>query len=140
MLTADTRILRLIDANVNRCREGLRVIEDTARFVFDNESLYKKLRGLRHRVDRITRSAYPVLVLHRNAVADSGRTMREGRRAHKSAIIAANFRRVEESLRVLEEYGKLLSPRAGAQFKKVRFTVYTIEKNIHQLLADERGK
>ncbi|MCX5778616.1 MAG: hypothetical protein NTU66_05300 [Elusimicrobia bacterium] len=130
MLTADKSALRLIDANVNRCREGLRVIEDTARFVLGNASLYKKLRALRHRVDRITRAAYPVLVFNRDAVADSGRTMREGKRADRTAIIAANFRRVEESLRVLEEYGKLLSPHAGPQFKKVRFAVYTLEKKM----------
>lgn len=140
MQTADKRILRLIDANINRCREGLRVIEDTARFVFDDERLYKKLRGLRHDVDRITRDAYPALVLNRNAVADSGRTMREGRRARIEAVIAANFRRVEESLRVLEEYGKLVSPLAGPRFKKVRYAVYTLEKNIHQLLKVEGRK
>lgn len=130
MADVDAPVLRLIDANVNRCREGLRVIEDTARFIFSDERLYKKLRGLRHDVDRVTRAAYPALVAHRDAVADTGRTLREGRRAHRGAVIAANFRRVEESLRVLEEYGKIVSPAAGPRFKKIRYAVYTLEKTM----------
>jgi len=46
------------------------------------------------------------------------------------AVLAANFRRVEESLRVLEEYGKLVSPSAGAKFKKIRFAAYILEKEM----------
>ncbi|MDR3243174.1 MAG: hypothetical protein LBT79_00325, partial [Elusimicrobiota bacterium] len=50
--------LRIIDANLNRCREGLRVIEDCLRFVLDDCVLYKRARLIRHNTDKILRDRY----------------------------------------------------------------------------------
>ena len=72
--------LRVVDANLNRAREGLLVIEDTARFVLCDDVSYKKLRALRHKLDAITRVAYPKLLKERDSVDDGGRVMPEGRR------------------------------------------------------------
>jgi thiamine-phosphate pyrophosphorylase len=125
---ADQRYFRIIDVNVNRCREGLRVIEDTARFVFDNERIYKKARTLRHRVDLITRRLYPELLRQRDSRSDPGRTIPEKKRERLGSVIAANFRRAEESLRVLEEYSRLVAPVIGPQVKEIRYRVYCLEK------------
>ncbi len=126
---------RVIDANLNRCREGLRVIEDTARFVLDLGAVYKKVRTLRHAVERLTRRMYPELLARRDAVADEGRTIPEGKREDLDAVLAANFRRAEESLRVLEEYSRLVQPELGCEFKSIRYAVYSLEK---KLLAKQR--
>ena len=90
--------------------------------------MYRRLRSLRHRLDLLTRDIYPVLVQERDAQADSGRTIKEGRREGLSAVLGANFRRIEESLRVLEEYSKFLLPEAAPEFKTIRFKVYQMEK------------
>lgn len=124
----DTKYLRVIDANVNRCREGLRVIEDTARFVLGREKEFTAVRKLRHRLDVLTRDIYPQLLAQRDARRDAGRGIAEGARTDLAAILAANFRRVEESLRVLEEYSKLLSPDAAPAVKDIRYTSYSLEK------------
>jgi thiamine-phosphate pyrophosphorylase len=129
----ENKIYRLIDANLNRAREGLRVIEDTARFILNDSKLYRGIRILRHRLTEITRKNYPSLLKARNSAADAGRVIREYRRKNVRDLMIANFRRVEEALRVLEEYSRLISVSAGAQFKNVRFRTYSFEKYIMEV-------
>jgi thiamine-phosphate pyrophosphorylase len=126
----DKKIFRLIDANANRCREGLRVIEDTARFIFEKETVYRDVRELRHLVDRLTRDLYPRLLRERDSASDAGRRLAEGKRDDLGAVLAANFRRAEEALRVLEEYSRLIAPQAGPGFKEIRYKVYEAEKEL----------
>jgi thiamine-phosphate pyrophosphorylase len=121
---------RIFDANLNRSREGIRVVEDTARFILKNEKAYKILRGLRHRLDKITRKIYPELLLKRDSAGDTGRKIKEPKRKNLYAVLAANFRRAEESLRVLEEYSKLVMPGSGPKFKEIRFKLYISEKKL----------
>ena len=128
MLNGAKKYLRVIDANLNRAREGLRVIEDTARFVEDNAVAFTSIRAIRHALEKITRGIYPELLRHRDSLADSGRVIKEGKREGIKPLLSANFRRVEESLRVLEEYGKIVSPSAAPKFKKLRFQTYILEK------------
>lgn len=129
-LNEEQKIYRLIDANLNRVREGLRVIEDSLRFVFKDFEQAAKLKRIRHRLDRKTKDIYPQLLLARDVEEDKNARLWEGKRNNLSSILAANFRRVEEGLRVLEEYGKLISAAAGDDFKKLRFQVYQREKEI----------
>lgn len=123
-------IFRLLDANLNRCREGLRVLEDTARFVWDDEGLFRAFRRERHRLDAITRERYPALVRARDSRSDRGRTTKEGGRAGPDAVVAANLRRCQEALRVLEEYDKIFPRNAAGEFKRIRFRIYGLEKRI----------
>src|ERR1035438_8533094 len=103
-------VWRLLDANANRAREGLRVVEDTARFVMERPDASAALRGLRHRLDDLTRRHYGELMQHRDVENDSGRQNRAlPYRAGTPELLAANFKRCEEALRVLEEYGRMLS-------------------------------
>jgi thiamine-phosphate pyrophosphorylase len=127
---ASVRYYRVFDANLNRSREGLRVIEDTARFVLEDAQLYKQARSLRHRLDKATRKIYTVLLHERDAHADAGRVIKEGKRESINAVLSANFRRVEESMRVLEEYSRMVIPPAGAEFKAIRFATYILEKKV----------
>lgn len=130
----DKNVLRVIDANLNRSREGLRVIEDTARFILNDDKNYKSARDLRHKLDSLTREIYPQLLNQRDSDKDYGRFIKEGKREDLKSILVSNFKRVEESLRVLEEYNKLISVSAGSILKEIRFKVYSLEKQLGSAL------
>ncbi|MFH1258953.1 MAG: thiamine-phosphate pyrophosphorylase [Elusimicrobiota bacterium] len=124
---------RLIDANLNRVREGLRVVEDTLRFVLSNNEQAAKLKRIRHQLDKKAGAIYPQLILARSVEEDKNSGLAEAGRKNLISLLIANFRRAEEGLRVLEEYGKLISAGAGDDFKKLRFQVYQIEKEVMEL-------
>ncbi|MDR0977502.1 MAG: hypothetical protein LBL71_00455 [Endomicrobium sp.] len=124
-------VLRIIDANLNRCREGLRVVEDFLRFVFDDGILYKDIRSIRHSVDKILRSKYGKVINERESFEDPGRQIPETVVKEVPAVITANFKRVEEALRVLEECSKVIAPELSADFKKQRYLTYTVEKAVY---------
>jgi len=129
----DVTVWRLLDANANRAREGLRVIEDSARFVLNQPKTAKALRDLRHGVDKLVRLHYAELLLHRDVGHDPGRfNPAKAYRGDLSSLLAANFKRAEEAVRVLEEYGRMLSPRAVKKAKEIRFQIYQWEKKLLQ--------
>src|SRR4029077_8593563 len=104
---SESSVWRLLDANANRAREGLRVVEDTARFILAQPQASSALRQLRHRLDELVRKHYGTLLQHRDVDNDTGRKNLSKR--HPGGIptlLAANFKRCEEALRVLEEYGR----------------------------------
>ena len=124
-------IKRILDANLNRCREGLRVVEDSLRFVLNDAVLYKKVRAVRHNTDKILRDKYGELIKERDSFNDSGREMPETVKKELSAVIIANFKRAQESLRVLEEYSKTFIASASPKFKKQRYAAYNAEKAVY---------
>ncbi|PIZ12946.1 MAG: hypothetical protein COY53_07320, partial [Elusimicrobia bacterium CG_4_10_14_0_8_um_filter_37_32] len=73
--TKTDTIYCLLDANLNRAREGIRIVEDTARFVLNKPDYFYQLRSLRHRLDKITRKIYPLLVSARDTQVDPGRSI-----------------------------------------------------------------
>ncbi|MDR0822764.1 MAG: hypothetical protein LBN20_03170 [Endomicrobium sp.] len=126
----ENNINRIIDANLNRCREGLRVVEDCLRFILDDAVLYKKIRKIRHNTDKILRAEYANLIIERDSFDDKGRTIPETNKKELPQIIVANFKRAQESLRVLEEYSKTIIPQAAGEFKKQRYSAYNLEKAV----------
>ncbi|MDP1853876.1 MAG: thiamine-phosphate pyrophosphorylase [Candidatus Omnitrophota bacterium] len=129
------KIYCVIDANLNRAKEGLRVCEDTARFILINKRLFKKIRRLRHAITEATLSQNldPAKVLKfRKSGDDLGRKPHrlEKNRKNVSDVFLANFQRVKEALRVLEEFSKLINLRLSDKFKKLRFRLYSLEKEI----------
>lgn len=120
---------RILDTNLNRCKEGLRVIEDTCRFVFDDDVLYKKTRNVRHLVSQHLVNQYEQMLTARDSTTDSGRTVKEQPRQNLKNIVIANFKRAQESLRVLEEYSKIIDFDVALKYKTLRYEVYTIEKD-----------
>lgn len=123
-------IYRVIDANLNRAREGLRVLEDAARFILIKPSLVTLLRSCRHQLDRSARDIYPQLLSARKATEDLGRGFKEAKRKNLNGLIQSNFKRVEEALRVLEEFAKLISAEAGRTFKSIRYKIYQAERDL----------
>ena len=127
-------VARLLDANLNRAREGLRVLEDTARFIWEHDSLYRRFRSIRHELDRLSRSVLPALVKARSSDTDSGRTVKEGRRRSLEAVVVSNMRRAQEATRVLEEYSRVFSSQAGRRFKVIRYRLYVEEQKIFKTI------
>ncbi|MBD3271371.1 MAG: thiamine-phosphate pyrophosphorylase [Elusimicrobia bacterium] len=126
---------RVIDANLNRAREAVRVVEDTERFVFHDRAASVLLRAIRHQLDIISRSLYDALVMARLSTDDCGRTNASARFDSPTDIERANMRRAQEAVRVLEEYARLVQPAMCAQFQSIRFKLYDVEKKIHDRQA-----
>lgn len=128
------KVFRIIDANINRSREGLRVCEEIARFALESQELTKGLKAMRNAVSAAARrfeSELGALSGARDARGDIGRASRlAGGIDRKSLrdIFAANMERVKESLRVLEEFFKLLDAAESMKFSRLRFKAYEIEK------------
>ena len=122
-------LFRVIDANLNRLKEGVRVIEDIMRYRDNNKELSIKLKELRHKA-RIEETLE--LLLHRDSINDVLRptTTSELNRTDISSIITANFKRAQESSRVLEELFKLHSAEYSENFKYIRYELYNLEKEI----------
>jgi len=127
------KLLRVVDANYNRCREGLRVVEDIFRFVIGDDVVRRKLRTLRHSLDSIAKEKLlRDSILTRDSKKDLGRRVDklETKREGLNDVIYVNLQRAKESLRVLEELFKVLIPNRVKDVKKARYRLYTLEKQI----------
>jgi thiamine-phosphate pyrophosphorylase len=118
---------RIIDANLNRLREGLRVLEDIRRYGFNDQHLASKIKALRHQV-RL--EASNTLLASRDVQSDvlKKTTASESCRMNLEDIIHANIKRTQESARVLEEVLKLINTADAERFKQIRYALYDIEK------------
>lgn len=127
-------IYRIIDANLNRAREGIRVLEDFFRFVLKEKNKTENIKKIRHKLKEIEEKFGNVFLLNfRNAKADFGKEINissEYKRENYLDLIISNFKRVQESLRVLEEYSKFVNSGISFQFKKIRFEIYSLEKDV----------
>lgn len=120
-------IYRILDANLDRAREGLRIIEEWCRFGLNNPALTEDCKQLRQELAQWHHSEIRAA---RDTPNDSGTALshpQEEQRATISQVLIANFCRVQEALRVLEEYGKLYSTAMGIACKQMRYRVYTLE-------------
>jgi len=128
----ENRVNRIIDANINRAKEGLRVCEELARFVFEHKSLTKQLKDSRHSIDALARAMVKrdQLLASRNSARDIGQKVygKELNRKTLCDIFFANIQRVKESIRVLEEFSKLKNKNIAVAFKDLRYGIYDIER------------
>ncbi|MCM8800808.1 MAG: thiamine-phosphate pyrophosphorylase [Candidatus Omnitrophica bacterium] len=128
------KINRIIDANINRAKEGLRVCEEIARFILNNRSLVFGFRRLRHKIDTLTKDLpqSKVLISERESLKDIGKDIHtyELRRKDINDVFFANIQRAKESIRVLEEFSKLINKDIPLRFKKIRYAIYEIEKRM----------
>jgi len=122
-------LFRVVDANINRLKEGIRVVEDIMRYRDNNKTLSTKLKSLRHKAKI---KEIDELLLYRDSINDVLRpTIKsELNRTDIKAILVANFKRAEESSRVLEELFKLDSKEYSENFKYIRYELYNLEKEI----------
>jgi len=136
----DKSISRIIDANANRLKEGLRVCEEVARFILENRRLTEELKTIRHRIDAIIKKKFSKyeLLSQRDSSSDIGRIIygKELIRNSLADIFFANLQRCKESLRVLEEFSKLKDKASARSFKNLRYAIYEVEKKSAKTIAN----
>lgn len=142
------QLMRILDASANRCREGLRVVEDALRFGWDDAGLSRQFKEVRHELAVILRSlGQASWIPTRDTLHDVGTqtsTLSENYRGTAIDVVRANLKRSEEALRTLEEYSKILDEHCSGQFEQLRYRLYTLEKgvethfNSRQRLQDRR--
>jgi len=129
---------RVIDANLNRSREALRVCEDITRFILDDAFLTKSLKDVRHKISRIADRLIEKSLNSRDIGRDVGKagSFDKIKAEDFTSLFYKNIHRAEESIRSLEEFSKLASKRLSTDFKALRFKVYSVEKKaIKKLLT-----
>ncbi len=129
--------LRLIDANLNRLREGIRVVEDIFRYIYNDKKTALKLKELRHKART---SNYNELLKTRDVQNDVLRASikSEQNRDDLTSILIANFKRAQESSRVLEEFCKLISIEDSENFKYIRYELYILETVLTNITSNSK--
>ena len=133
--------LRIIDANLNRAGEGLHLLEDIARLILNDAELTQQLKTMRHEILRGDWSFNQQLIQARNSESDVGIDIEpwgEEKERELPITVVANARRVQESLRILEEVSKMpgATPELEPEkFKQARFALYTIEQKLLSKLS-----
>lgn len=122
---------RIVDASLNRAREALRVLDDYARFVRNDSGLSESLKLLRHRLADVARHLpLAQLLAARDTPRDVGTRLAAPEEYHRDTpeqVAIVNFKRLQESLRSIEEFGKLLSPAAARDVEAIRYECYALE-------------
>lgn len=135
--------VRAIDANANRARESFRVLDDYSRFVLNDAIVTEQLKSLRHEfADWIQKIPSTYLNETRDTLADVGTRLTadgEMNRATTADVARINFKRLQESLRSIEEFGKVVTPELAVGIESLRYRVYTIEKAM-SIGADARDR
>lgn len=129
--------LRLIDANLNRLREGIRVVEDIFRYIYNDKEISTKLKSLRH-IAR-TQNYYELLEtrdVENDVLRESIKS--EQNREDLNSILIANFKRAQESSRVLEELTKLSSIEDSENFKYIRYELYNLEIVLTKITSNSK--
>ena len=127
----------MIDANLNRLKEGIRVVEDLMRYLHNNKELSKKLKHLRHLAKFDDTKS---LLKYRDSINDVLRpsSKSELSRTDLDGIVIANFKRAQESCRVLEELFKLKDIKLSENFKHIRYELYDLEKEVMKATSNSK--
>ncbi|KAA5542302.1 thiamine phosphate synthase [Roseiconus nitratireducens] len=144
-------VYRILDASANRANEGFRTLEEFVRFGLENKTLVAAAKQLRHDfAQALARLPRIQLVSARDASSDVGasaQTVSEYHRKTTDSVITAAIERVQQSLRVLEEYGKIVDPAFGRDIEAIRYRAYNLHRDVElqswvgqrlQRLADSR--
>jgi hypothetical protein len=139
-LTTNRSVFRILDANINRMREGLRVIEEYFRFIQNDTELSITLKGLRHKIiDIELQLGRNNLIFNRDTSTDCFSNENRPEEMHRSSIedvVCAGFKRSQEAARVIEEYSKIAEKPDASEFaKQIRFSLYNLEKTTLEKFA-----
>lgn len=129
---AEVDAARVLDASFNRAREAARVLEDYARFVLDDRFLTQEIKELRHGLAAAAQKLPSrVLLASRETLRDVGTTATAGHEYERTSpahVAVVNLKRLQESLRSLEEFGKVFGPDLGRDLEALRYSAYTLER------------
>lgn len=123
---------RIIDVNINRLTEGLRVVEEIVRFEMEDKRLLAKIRQIHIRLTKRIKHLRVSVIPYRKSETDLGRTDKfdQLKRRNLIEVISANLKRSEEAARVLEEITKINDEKLAKFFKRLRFNLYDLEKEL----------
>ncbi|MEM6254454.1 MAG: thiamine phosphate synthase [Cyanobacteria bacterium P01_D01_bin.156] len=123
-------LYRILDANLDRAREGLRILEEWCRFGLNDAGLTEKIKHFRQTLGSWHSS---LIRQSRDTPGDPGTALshpQEEQRDTLQTVVQVNCCRVQEALRVLEEYGKLYSLEMASGAKQMRYQLYTLESQL----------
>ncbi len=135
-------LFQIIDANLNRTREGLRVCEDIARFIISDKSIARSLKSIRHAATEAflhsKRISFKKLLKTRDTKNDILKFVDFKKSKHPDIrdIFMSNIERVKESLRTTEECSKIIDEDISRKYRSLRFEVYDIEKKAIKKIRD----
>ncbi len=125
---------RIIDANLNRIGEGLRLLEDMARLLLNDAALTQQLKTMRHQLITVDQTLNQQLLQARNPAGDVGINLdapQQIKERELPGVVVANAKRIQQSLRVIEELAKMPDIKLDSEkFKKARFNLYTVERDL----------
>jgi thiamine-phosphate pyrophosphorylase len=132
-------VYRILDANFNRAREALRVAEDCGRFALNDPAITQMAKNLRSGLQEVL-SAIPEdeMMASRDTAGDIGTEITsptELKRENLADVAQAACKRLTESLRTIEEYGKFVAPRQILRIERMRYDAYTLEQRLHDRLT-----
>ncbi|MCL2305148.1 MAG: thiamine phosphate synthase [Planctomycetaceae bacterium] len=134
-------LIRLLDAAANRAMEAVRVIEDYVRFMLDDSGLTASCKAFRHELTtQLAGIPHRERVAARDTRGDVGTEIRGSReycREKIEDVLASNFSRLQESLRSLEEYGKMVSIPLSQRLERLRYQSYSLHKDVFQTAKPE---
>lgn len=122
---------RIIDASLNRASEGLRVLEDIARFALDDVRLTEACKQARHDLaEAVGPLPLPpgLTMSSRDTPGDVGtgvRTDREFARSDLRGVAGAACGRAAEAVRSIEEMAKCVGGDAG-RLESLRYSIYEL--------------
>ena len=131
--TEDSRIYQIIDANLDRAREGLRVLEDWARFGLGENDSVKRIKNFRQILGKNHLEVYKQ---YRNFIEDECKGLTHKEQSKRNApdqIISSNAGRVQEALRVIEEFSRLHNHELSKIASEIRYEIYTLEIDLLNL-------
>jgi len=127
-------VYRIIDANFNRAREAIRIIEEFCRFALNSSSLTERAKQLRHElsaaIDKLDSSK---LISSRDTLGDVGigKTVdNQLQRNNLHSCFTAGCKRLTEALRALAETIQTINPSVAKTIENLRYASYTLEKDI----------
>lgn len=128
---------RIIDANLNRACEALRVLEEIARFLLEDKNISADLKNIRHTLNSLQDADYAELLLARDTEGDIGVSIKNpDKRSGIETVFKANIKRLQQALRVLAEY----CPENFDMLENLRYKSYTLEKNMWDKLKEKYNK
>ncbi len=127
---SDNRVAQLIDANLDRAREGLRVMEDWCRFGLKRRDFSIQIKNWRQQLGLHHHNIYRKARLTSIDPAMGIPHPLQKRRSTPESVFIANSSRVQEALRVIEEFTRITDPKLCEIATKIRYKTYEIEINV----------
>jgi thiamine-phosphate pyrophosphorylase len=127
-------IYRILDANFNRIREALRVIEDCGRFILNDPAITAMAKHFRSDLKELLADMpHCEFIISRDIAGDIGTELSspsEPQRENVQDVATAACKRLTESLRTVEEYCKIVAPAQTTTIERMRYDAYTLEQRL----------